>query len=342
MNLNVDLHEKKKAFIQLLSEIEIDTISFEPYCKKYLSYLISHKEYFLDIYSDLFEKLIAHTSVEKEKIIVVDYGAGNGLLGIFGKYCGFKKIYINDTDQKFIAAAKELSFQLKIPIDGFIHGDAKSLTSYFQTEKPDVIIGTDVIEHIYDLQEFFYILKILNPDIISFFTTASNPYNFFKVRQLKKLHVKDELYGGTPDDTLLFGESAHGAYLKMREDIIRNNFQLPEAQIKSLAVVTRGLVEEDIITAVLKNLETGIMPEPANHPTNTCHPLTGSWTERILTINEYTYIYNAAGFHLNLFEGFYDIHKQLGKKMINKFLNAGVKIFGKTLAPYIILAGSKK
>lgn len=337
-----DLSEYAKIFAGSLNDVKINYISPEPYCRKYLSYLLDHKEYFLEIYADVLEKVLIHSKKKKEDITLVDFGAGNGLLGIFAKYCGFKKVHINDIDEKFVSAAKELASQLEVNIDTFITGDAASLSSYFNNEKPDAIAGTDVIEHIYHLPSFFEILRSLNPEIVSVFTTASNPSNIIKTRQLRKLQLKDELEGGTPEDSALFGADAHGPYLKIREDIIRSNFKLPEDKLKALAIVTRGFVKKDILAIVNQSIDTGVIPAPIAHPTNTCNPLTGSWTERILTINEYAYIYNNSGFTLNLYLGFYDEHKPLVKKQINKILNTAVRIMGKTFAPYIVLTGSKK
>ena len=330
-----------KAFGELLSTLNIDTVSPEIYCKKYLSYLLEHKQYFLEIYADVLQKLVKHSLKNKEEISLIDFGAGNGLLGIFAKYCGFKKVYINDIDKAFVDSAKALAIQLNIDIDGFIYGDTTALTNYFKNEKPDGIVGTDVIEHIYDLDVFFTTLKKLNPLIVSIFTTASNPNNFFKIRRLKKLQWKDEYFGGKPEESELFGATAHKAYLKIREDIIRDHFTLPEETIKSFAIATRGLIQQDIIKVTSKSLIRGDLPQPLAHPTNTCNPLTGSWTERILTINEYTKIYKNAGFKLCLYEGFYDEHKSNAKWLINSFLNVGIKILGKNLAPYIILTGTK-
>ena len=50
------------------------------------------------------------------------------------------------------------------------------------------------IEHIYDLQDFFSNIRQINPDIVSVFTTSANPENYFKVRQLKRLQLKESTY----------------------------------------------------------------------------------------------------------------------------------------------------
>jgi SAM-dependent methyltransferase len=335
--------EQRRSFGILLSQVNVEAVSPELFCKKYLTYLLQHKTYFLEVYADVLQKLLACSPKNKAKTSLLDFGAGNGLLGIFAKYCGFQKVYINDIDAHFVAAAKTLALQLKIDIDGFVTGDADSLPPFFGNDAPDVIVGTDVIEHIYDLNVFFGTLKRLNPAIVSVFTTASNPANVFKIRRLQRLQRKDELEGGTPEDAVLFGAEPHESYLKIRQDLIRKNFsQLSEDKIQQLATVARGLAGEDILTFVKAYLQNGKLPPPLTHPTNTCHPLTGSWTERILSIDAYTQIYNNAGFELKVDEGFYDVHKPGVKGIVNQVLNIAIMILGKTFAPYILLTGSKK
>jgi hypothetical protein len=295
------------------------------------------------MYADVLDKAIRHSGKQPEDLSLVDFGAGNGLLGIFASYCGCRQVYINDINLKFVEASRKLASLLNVPIAGFIHGDMDAVASYCKNERPDIIVGTDVIEHIYDLSSFFKTLSNLNPSIVSVFTTASNPDNHFKLRSIKKLQQKDELIGGNPDDFTLAGEAPHAAFLETRRMIIRD--QLPqeaEDKIQLLATNSRGLQEKDILGMILKYTENGTIPKPPTHPTNTCDPITGSWTERILSIAAYQNIYASNGFNMNVYNGFYDEYKTGSKSIVNKTLNLLVKAFGRSLAPFIIFAGYKK
>jgi 2-polyprenyl-3-methyl-5-hydroxy-6-metoxy-1,4-benzoquinol methylase len=92
--------------------------------------------------------------------VLVDYGAGNGLLGIFAKYCGFKKVYVNDISAIFIEASKQLAKVLDISIDGFIEGDCDKVLEFTkENDKVDAVVGTDVIEHVYRLYTFSVALR---------------------------------------------------------------------------------------------------------------------------------------------------------------------------------------
>ena len=90
-----------------------------------------------------------------------------------------------------------------------------------------------MIEHIYNLGIFFKTIQQMNPKMVSVFTTASNPANYFKVRALQKIQLKDEFEGGSPDDHALFGESPLEPFIKIREQIIRKYAEeLPEKEIR--------------------------------------------------------------------------------------------------------------
>ena len=191
----------------------------------FLAHLLLYKRYYLHIYASVLEHALKNTDQAKEEIILIDYGAGNGLLGLFAKFCGFKRVFINDHNKVFCEAVERLSIAIDVSPDNIIVGDIDAVVQFFLTEEqPTAIVGTDVIEHIYDLSYFFRIINKINSSIISVFTTASNPFNKYKVHQLKQLQYKDEYIGNSPEADPLFGEARMEAFIKIREDIIRKNF----------------------------------------------------------------------------------------------------------------------
>ena len=338
-----DFKEYIIAFEKKLTLILIGDISSELYCRKYLAHLLEHKKYYLIIYANVLHKLILHSSKNKTDILLIDFGAGNGLLGIFAKFCGFKKVFINDIDAKFINASEKLAVQLGIKMDGYITGDITAVQTYFKNEIPDAIAGTDVIEHIYNLEHFFASIQQINQSMVTVFTTASNPENYFKVRMLKKLQLKDELKGGTPDDNALFGEYPLEPFIKIREQIIRKHADnLSDTSIMDLAKATRGKNEEDIIAVVEQYTISGKLPAPPADDTNTCNPLNGSWTERILSLKEYVTLYKSAGFKPKFYNGFYNEYEGGFKKYFKKILNLGISILGKKISPYIVIVSCRK
>lgn len=328
------------GFEELLIKADPSRLDASTYSTAYLAHLLKNIRYYLDIYAEVLERALQKSNKDIASLVLVDYGCGNGLLGLFAKYCGFHKVYLADLDVDFIQAAGSLSDHINIKPDGFISGDENSLLQTLSTKKIDCIVGTDVIEHIYDLADFFKSLHAMNTHMVSVFTTAANVYNPVKRRRLKALQRKDELFGGKPGDDPLFGETAHPAFLEMRKNIIQSYAPLLEpGAVQKLAKNTRGLKKMDIRMAVRIYEENGKLPPRLQHPTNTCHPETGSWTERLLSIGQYRSIYAGAGFSLNIYTGKYDVYKKGIKSFINRILNAGIAVTGKMLAPYLMLVG---
>jgi hypothetical protein len=327
------------SFALLLDKIDPETISENSYCKKYLTHLLHHKIYYLHIYADVLDRLIIASQKKIAEIIATDIGTGNGLLGIFAKYCGFKKIFCNDINANFLQAAETLALKMAIDIDGFLLGDINQVKSFLVAEKINAVMATDVIEHIYDLDEYIGTLHDINPEMTSVFTTASNPENYFKVKQLQRWQIRDEEKGYDGDEA---DSNPHEAFLEMRKKIIRKHFkQLAENDILLLAKTTRGKIEKDIVKAVEIFISDGTVPVPAED-LNTCDPFTGSWTERILPIKKYEDIYSKHEFSLKIYVGFYNSRTPGLKKHINYIRNVLIFISGKKNSPFIGIVGYKK
>ncbi len=116
---------------------------------------------------------------------------------------------------------------------------------------------------------------------------------------------------------------------------------LTEDDIHKLAKATRGLNKEDIYRAIDKFCHTGDMPVPGDGA-NTCNPLNGSWTERILSLQTYNSYYRDAGFTCKIYAGFYNEYEKGLSAYVKKLLNSLIGIFGKRISPYIVIVGSGK
>jgi len=167
------------GFSALLNNLQIDELGLAPYVRFYLAHLITHKEYFLHIYASVLNQLLNSINKPKEQIAMVDYGAGNGLLGLFAKYCGFNNVTLIDISPEFHHSQKMLSKKINILPDSLLCGDVDLLKKEMKVP-PDVIVGTDVIEHIYDLDSFLSTLRLLSEKPVIVFTTASNEKNWLK------------------------------------------------------------------------------------------------------------------------------------------------------------------
>ena len=317
------------SFIEQLSSIGIADISNEKIVTDYLQNILQHKKYFVKIYSFLLAEAVKKLNKPLQNITVLDYGTGNGLLALFAKYCGFKKVFACDYDENFIVASTRLSNTLNIYINDWSVSNEYDVKNHYQDKNIDIIVGTDVIEHIYNLDIFFSNIHALNPNIITAFTTASVYDNYFKRKKLEALMLKDEV-----------------EYLEQRKKIIHNyDNSLAQNEIENLATVTRGLKESDMYTYTEEYRKTGVMNSIKINNTNTCDPYTGNFTERILTIREYNKLYEQHQFSISFISGFYDDDKNLLQNLIIKILNFFIncinnKYLSRTIAPFIILVGN--
>jgi 2-polyprenyl-3-methyl-5-hydroxy-6-metoxy-1,4-benzoquinol methylase len=336
--MNRSAREYIPSFMALLQSIPLKELKLPLFPETYFSYLLNNAAYFLRTYAQLLDMVPLYCKKSREELTIVDHGCGNGWLGLFASYCGFGKIIFIDRDKEFIQSAQQLAAAMRLEGYKFITGNTEDLVNACREDTIDLILSTDVFEHVYDPLDFLKQVKKINEEIILLFKTPSNPSNPFLNRRLKKMQYKDEWLGGKADDFATFGES-HEPYREIRRKIIvaaNSTFSLQE--VESLVNRTRGLIQEDIIKAVQNYITTGQLPPQPVHPTNTCHPLTGSWTERLLTRREYTSLFNQAGFKVTYAKGFYNQWKQNKQSaFVTRLANYFIRVVGFYLAPYIIL-----
>lgn len=329
------------GFSKLLATVNSSTITSNNYASSYLQTLLQHKHHYLHIYAMVLEKAFAATN--SNQVCLLDFGTGNGLLAIFAKYCGVKEVHASDVSASFLIAAQQLSKQLNIELDGWIIGDENTLLKHFANKQLDVVVGTDVIEHVYNLDHLFFTLQTINPSIVTVFTTASVAENPFKSRSLKKLQIKDELTDSNAFQSAEDHDFAGVSFLEIRKKIITNyTNRLSEKELHLLAINTRGLIKNDIEHAVTGYLNNKTIPKPPIHATNTCDPITGSWTERLLPVKEYQQIYRHHNLILLLHCGFYNSFEKGIKAKLGFCVNLLITMLGNfslPITPFIVLEG---
>lgn len=340
------LSSSAKQFLSKFKKLAIADLGLKAYPEAYGSHVLAHLDYYLSIYQQVIDLAVKASAKPPSSLTVLDFGCGNGFLGMFARHYGFKKVWLCDVAPDFLEAAVKTAAAARIEISGFIQGDINTVQDYFraQESRPDLVLSTDVIEHVYNLAHLFGGIKLLNPDMISVFTTASNPFNSKKVKELQKAQHKDEWegYGELPNEVLAQKGLSALSFFEQRKNIIRSAFrELPDKTVEELARCTRGQAGSDIISSVNGYLETGKLPTPLRDKHWVCDPYTGSWTERVLPIEAYHQIAARSGFALSWTNGFYNA---TAKKFLLSFFIKGVNTFitrvrtpGKFVAPYIAL-----
>ncbi len=338
MKKQIDFKQKIQSFSEKLGKINPMSITHETYCNTYLSHLLTHRLYYLEIYAAVIQRVVSHIPKPIHEIKVIDFGAGNGLLGLFAAFCGFEKIVLHERDASFFQSAQKLAEVLEISQCLFVCGDENKFSEYDPTFEADALISTDVIEHVYDVDAFIKNVRSKFPNCMMVHTTAANAANPFITRRLKKLQLKDEWKGSHPKlGKLAFAES-HASYYSIRKKIILTvSKDIDHEMLNILTIRTRGMIEEDIVHSVQNYLNDGVIPQEPAHPTNTCNPYTGSWTERLISAEEYRNIFQKYYQHFLIDPGFYNEFISGMKAVLYEKANIYIKKTGLTFSPFILI-----
>ncbi|MDL2241549.1 class I SAM-dependent methyltransferase [Bacteroidales bacterium OttesenSCG-928-L03] len=311
-----------------IQSIDLESLPISEYNKKYIRRIRPTLAHYVSIYRFCLTEGMKNYNKPLSEITLVDYGGGSGFLSMFLKQQGVGRVVYVDFNPDSVFTAQRLKEEVGLGADVFLCGDSATLLSWCRDNQtqPDMLISTDVIEHIYCLDSFFADLHRINNRMRLVFTTGSNPYNPMKKRALRQIMVEDE--SGTK-----YGESFYSQRLRF----IQNEFPiLSEEEAYYWAENTRGLVFEDVRKAVEMN-----QPKPLQDKYNTCDPKTGSWTERILPIADYKRLAESYNYHLKVKNGFfYPYNGGMIKKILslsgNVFLKAAGRL-GLPVAPFILL-----
>jgi hypothetical protein len=283
--------EAEKAFVKEVFPKLASITDITPYSREYLNRLMLHPEYYTHIYARILT--FAQSATPSQKITtLLDYGGGTGLLSAFALFAGIPHVYYMDIFPDAASDAQRIGAHLQLQANSYLTGEMQSLP-----QPADAIVSMDVIEHIYHLPSFFNNSVLHHPHAVHAHSTGANPYHPVIRRRLQLMQHRNEWKGQTPPPgakpTDIFEP-----YIHIRKQLIHQQFPFIKADdLQQLSIASRGLQKEDIFAMVTQFLETGSIPKPIAHPTNTCNPLNGNWSERLLTLKEVRHF--AAPFRLN-------------------------------------------
>lgn len=311
----------------VLRSVDYASLPVSDYNKRYIAHLLPAMDYYLEIYYRCLTEGIRMAGKAAGEMTLVDYGGGSGFLSLLAAKMGFGQIIYIDLNPHSAETMRVLKGRLGIGPGVILTGNADTLADWCGSHqvRPQLLVATDLIEHVYDLSAFFGDLCRISDGMQMIFTTASTPYQPLVKRRLHRY------MRGCESGTL---ESPN--YYTLRTRFIERQYpSFPEKEVQQWATATRGLVYEDITKAI----ESGRMPVPDKH--NTCDPATGNWTERILPIRRYREILSPYGYTLSVGKGFYNSYRS-GR--VSSFLagciNAVIRFSGKAgffLSPFIVL-----
>lgn len=311
--------------LQKLKTIDYHTLPISDYSRQYILRMLPNIEYYLSIYRRSLNQMLQHTGKTPDHIVLVDYGGGHGFLSFAAKKMGIGKVIYIDINPQAVETVQQLSKQLGTAPDHILLGDASVLRRWCQQQSivPNALLGMDVIEHIYRLEDFFADIYATNPNIFMLFTTGSPPYNPRIVKRLHRVMLADEL-----------GHNGQEGFFQLRKKHILKHYpEMKDHEADIWATSTRGLTYPDILTAVDTHT-----PNTHIDAYNTCDPATGSWTERILPLSAYQSLVRPFHASVSLRLGYYNAHRKGLKGAVSHLLNLLLLLpLSRPLAPFITL-----
>jgi len=208
-------------------------------------------------------------------VSLVDHGGGLGLIGLLAKEMGVGRVIYNDIDPKFVQAAQGIARMAGAEADQYIVGDVDCLVETLGDDEIDVLVSYDVLEHIYDLDEFFATLCSARccPRVLCM-SSGANMFNPRYLHHVIPIQRGRELLNCCK-----------------RIAIIRDCISdLTEEELVLLCRKTRLLVRSEIQSVTKRYLDDKKMVLPqkmganAYDPfrSNTVDPETGWWAEHLL------------------------------------------------------------
>jgi 2-polyprenyl-3-methyl-5-hydroxy-6-metoxy-1,4-benzoquinol methylase len=310
------IDEKATELYHKLADLPVTELGFPEMA---LSYYQSHHHerlfFSVQTAAELLYRSILMKNKPLEELIIMDYGAGVGSLYLLAKMIGCKMAIYNDIVEDLTKASKITGDFLNIDVDLYITADHRGTIEQLNQKgiSCDIIVSRNVVEHIYDLGNFYRDMAKGQPDALLYFSTTANYQNPAMLWYHKKMHKAYEQ-----------------EYRPKREKIIHNIMPaLTGSELDKVTTATRGLAAEDLVMAVKQYQEKGTLPDPSIFYTNTCAPETGIWAENILPIQDYQKIIETKGYKLSILPAFWDTHYSSGiKNIFAKTMNVITRMLG--------------
>ncbi len=316
-----------------LKVLPLSSLPISDYNKKYLGDYINTLHFTLQRYAYLLSLSVPYDP--KRSSIILDYGGGCGILSLLAKEAGYYVIY-NDNYDTSVKDARTIAGALNLEADEYLSGEITDIVS--QETTVDTLVSYDVIEHIYDIEDFCRLLPYIAENVI--LASSANMYNP-KMNRKIMAHQRKVEYEGQEDSYGHKDRDSLKAFYDIRVDIIEDTFpDVDDYVVHWLASATRGKDKADIIKAVNKYLREGIFPKCITHPTNTVDPNNSNWEEHLMDVDELKKHLQNVNYNVRVLSGYYGSHERnLKSSLYSSFMNLRIPFQGLKVAPYYVLCG---
>jgi ubiquinone/menaquinone biosynthesis C-methylase UbiE len=343
------VNEAANRLYHKLEGIDLETLDVSDYNKRYFGLLLNNLKSNLQKYAYILVWSITKTDIPLNKFVFLDYGGGSGMLSLLAKECNIGTVIYNDIYSVSAKDAESIGKAIGNRADHYVIGDINEVIDFLKEKSINcnAIANYDVIEHIYDIEEFLGKMHLISDSNLRvFFSSGANPYNPVIKRKLVKNHYKCEFF----DREHSFGRKERDplkSYSTIRKEMIKSlNPDLSDDDVAYLCTATKGMIEYDIKKVVNEYLTSGTVTLKQKFPkysTNTCDPYTGNWAEHLMDVYQLQNILRSNNFQADIWRGYYGDSNTLLKCLAARSLNLLIKNtgrYGLAFSPFFTLYGN--
>jgi 2-polyprenyl-3-methyl-5-hydroxy-6-metoxy-1,4-benzoquinol methylase len=332
-----------------LTQLDVRRLNISEYNQKYLGTKLIRLTGHLQIHTYLLALALSDYQLPLKDFIIVDYGGGSGILSLLAKELGVGRVIYNDIYDVSCNDIKILAKETNLHIDDIVCGDIDDLITYLNKQSVSIqtICSNNVIEHIYDIEGYLKKLHLLSdsPFRIVFSSTA-NIKNLLIRKRLKKIHLEQE-YQDSAEQWGHKERDSLKSFFKIRKEVITNYDPTLDLQaVEKIAVLTRGLIMQDIEKHIDEYKKNGSISYTPDHPTNTCDPYTGNWAEHLINLEWLKEVLRGEGFfNARVLCGYYGYSSDIFRRNLKGILNSLIQVLGRHglwLAPYYVVFGNRQ
>jgi hypothetical protein len=319
------------------------SLGISEYNQRYLTSKLAGIKAILQRYSYLLCLALSETPTPVSRFAFVDYGGGSGVLSLLAKEIGVGTVVYNDIYDVSCDDVRLLSKALNLGLDHIVCGDIDALISYRRANSlvVNAIASYDVIEHIYDIPDFMRKMALLSSHpfrvVHASGANMDNPLIVYLVKKKQREFEhrdREKRRGWKERDTLR-------SFLEVRKEMIASYApELSASKVEELARLTRGLKKSDIEKCVDEYREKGKTTYRPEHPTNTCDPYTGNWTEHLMDTRWLADILRGAGFSVRVLNGYWEPSGPPHMRVAKRLMNTAISLLGRKasfVSPYYVL-----